>query len=176
MAELMSIIRTNPLTSTLFAIVMTTAAKGFIVFLLTSLVILAVRRLSANQKHIIWFLIIVSFIVIPISWLILPSLNLNIPVPAEQSEALRVVTTPLMSRDEYIEQIVLSDDVSRRCVLFSTYGLSLHTLPWPLIILLVWISGFLVFFLRFIIGRIAVTRLVRTAKEYTSRRDSCETV
>jgi beta-lactamase regulating signal transducer with metallopeptidase domain len=171
MAELMSIIRTNPLTSTLFGIVMTTAAKGFIVFLLTSLVILAVRRLSANQKHIIWFLIIVS-----ISWLILPSLNLNIPVPAEQSEALRVVTTPLMSRDEYIEQIVLSDDVSRRCVLFSTYGLSLHTLPWPLIILLVWISGFLVFFLRFIIGRIAVTRLVRTAKEYTSRRDSCETV
>ena len=122
MAELISILRAEPVTSTLFGMIIVVFAKGLFVFLVASIVILAARRLTANQKHIIWFLVIVLFVLIPISWLILPLANLVVPVPAEQSEILRVLSTPFMSRDQYIEQVILSDDLAARYELFSTYG------------------------------------------------------
>ena len=170
MAEFISILRVDPVTSTLFGMIIVVFAKGLFVFLVASIVILAARRLTANQKHIIWFLVIVLFVLIPISWLILPLANLVVPVPAEQSEILRVLSTPFMSRDQYIEQVILSDDLAARYELFSTYGFALHRLPWPLIIVSVWAIGILIFLLRLVIGRIAVMRLISEANECTTRR------
>jgi len=171
MAEFISTLRVDPVTSTLFGMIIVVFAKGLFVFLVASIVILASRRLTANQKHVIWFLVIVLFALIPISWLIVPLANLVVPVPVEQSEILRVLSTPFMSRDQYIEQVILSDDLAVRYELFSTYGFALHRLPWPLIVVSVWAIGIFIFLSRLVIGRIAVMRLISEANECTTRRN-----
>ena len=65
MAELLSIMRANPLTSMLFGMIIVVFVKGSFIFLVASLVVFAARRLSANQKHIIWFAVIFLLVLFP---------------------------------------------------------------------------------------------------------------
>ena len=170
MAEFISLLRANPLTSMLFGLVTATFVKGSLLLLLTFTVVLVARRLAANQKHIIWFVVIVFLILTPICWLTLPPLGLNVAIPAYQSETIELMTAPLNSLDQFIEQVVLSDDLALKYDLFSTKGFLLHRAPWPSIMLGVWSVGIGVFFLRLFVGRRAVNRFIRGARKCSDQR------
>jgi len=77
--------RFTAISPTLLPILLDAAIKGFLLLLLTSAATLAMRRTSAAARHLVWFLGVLSLLILPIlsaglpGWHILPRIVLAAP-------------------------------------------------------------------------------------------------
>ena len=96
----------NPTAHLLWALLAVNIIKGLAVFLAAYLITRLGKRISPDYKHLIWFIAITSFVVLPIIWFFLPELNSDIKLSTGVSQAWRLTAAPFLSRDNYMDHIL----------------------------------------------------------------------
>ena len=123
MEQLLATLRLDQLSSILVGMFLVVSVKGVLVFFLASAIVLFFKRLSFEHRHVIWFVVIASFVVIAGVWLTVPSIGPILSIPADQEGAYRIVTAPLMDRDHYVGLVTKLNRVSQ----------TVYTSPSPLL-------------------------------------------
>lgn len=88
--------------SALLAVVL---VRGLAVFAAAYAVTPLARSLSSETKHLICLGVIISFLLIPLAWMALPSVRLGSWVPVEPLSRYRLAAAPALSRAEYMRLI-----------------------------------------------------------------------
>ena len=78
MFQIINIYSVNHFSLHLLTIMLPAFIKGFFVFLVAYITIPLLKNLSSEFKHLLWLFAILSFIIIPLSSVFIPSLNLKI--------------------------------------------------------------------------------------------------
>lgn len=155
MEQLLATLRLDQLSSILVGMFLAVSVKGVLVFLLASAIVLLFKRLSFEHRHVVWFVVIVSFVVIAAVWLTVPSIGPILNIPADQEGTFGIVTAPLMDRDHYVGLVAKLSRVSQTIYASPSRLLSLTAL--------VWVAGVFFFLLPLILGRIALMIMGREA-------------
>ena len=69
MEQLLATLRLDQWSSILLGMLLAVFVIGVLVFLLASSMVVLFKRLSFEQRHVIWLMVIASFMVIAASWL-----------------------------------------------------------------------------------------------------------
>lgn len=138
------------------------SVRGILVFALASVIILLFKRLSSEHRHLIWFVVIVSFVVISAVWLTTPSIDPVLSIPVEQGETRRIMTVLLLDRAHYVELVAKPERFSQ----------TIYASPsrLPLIATLVWVAGVLFFLAPLILGQLAMKLMGREAVLHTDQK------
>ena len=96
----------NPTAHLLWALLAVNIIKGLAIFLIAFAITRLAKRISPEHKHLIWFTVIISFVVLPVLWFLLPAFQNRMQVTPGISEAWRLTTAPFISRDLYMENIL----------------------------------------------------------------------
>lgn len=162
MEQLLATLRLDQLSSILVGMFLAVSVKGVLVFLLASAIVLLFKRLSFEHRHVVWFVVIVSFVVIAVVWLTVPSIGPILNIPADQEGTFRIVTAPLMDRDHYVELVAKLNRVSQTIYASPSRLLSLAAL--------VWTAGVLFFWVPLILGRLALLLMHRDAELHKNQK------
>ena len=85
-----------------YALVTVTLARGTVVFLLALPVTALARRLPSEARHLIWRGVILSFVLIPLAWSLLPALKIGPRIQLELAAANRLLAAPALARSDYL--------------------------------------------------------------------------
>jgi len=132
-----------------------TLVRGTLVFLAAVAVSALVKKLSGEIRHLVWLGVVASFLLIPLAWLALPSIDLGIP--RAQAANLGLAAAPALSRVEYAR---LLERTSVAAVLTLRPGAVSG--DWiPAAFLAAWFAGVLVLGGRLVVGTARLRRLAR---------------
>ena len=160
MLEIIDIQAMNHVSLRLVSLLTMTFIKGFFVFAVMYFTILRMKKLSAEFRHLLWFFVICSFIILPFASVIIPSFDLQVlRVPAEMEEVHRVFDSRLLPQLNYTAQTGVSLGVVSG--VYESY--TLPGLHWTSVVLMVWVSGTLISLLRIIVGKMGLLCLTRKA-------------
>ena len=160
MLEIIDIQAMNHVSLRLVSLLTMTFIKGFFVFAVMYFTILRMKKLSAEFRHLLWFFVICSFIILPFASFIIPSFDLQVlRVPAEMEEVHRVFDSRLSPQLNYTAQTGMSLGV----VSGVSESYTLSGLHWTAVVLMVWIFGTLISLLRIIVGKMGLLCLTRKA-------------
>ena len=128
--------------------------KGGLLILAAGAMLLLMRGRAPESRHVVWFGALVGMLILPISWLALPPVQLALPEGAPGHPVFQQAA-PLLSQNRILG---LVDTAS------GSAALSRQARPGavPLlayVVMGVWILGGLFFFLRMVGGRVAAARL-----------------
>ena len=99
MPGLIDIQAVNHVLFRLVSLLTMTFVKGFFVFAVMYFTVLMMKKFSAEFRHLLWFFVICSFILIPVFSYIIPSFELNIlRIPNTSEAAYRVFSYQLSSQ------------------------------------------------------------------------------
>ena len=141
------------------AVLAVTLLRGLAVLAAGFAVTALARNLSSEIRHMIWLGVIGSFILIPLTWLLLPPLRIGAWIPVEPASAFRLAAAPVLSRSEYV---LLVDKAMEYTALAQTH----RPLPYSLTslgLLTAWLSGILILLIRLFVGINRLKRLASTA-------------
>ncbi len=135
-------------------------ARGLALFLMAYALTALVKRMSGEARHLIWLGVTVAFLLIPLAWLLLPSIHVGALIPRPPAALHRLVAAPLLSAREFSG---LVEQASGRV---ATAGLPAPILSKPIWLALpaAWLVGVLVLAARLTAG---LARLRRVAAEAT---------
>ncbi len=135
-------------------------ARGLLPLLAAFFVTALVKRLSSEARHLIWLGVIVSFLLIPLSWLALPALRVSLPVPLPPAAGHLLFAAPLLSFRDY------SQVVDQTSIRMSLPGYLPPGLPGRASLALCagWLAGVLALASRQVVGRLGLRRLASLAK------------
>jgi beta-lactamase regulating signal transducer with metallopeptidase domain len=144
------------------------------------------RKLSSQLKHLLWFFVICSFIIIAVFQFLAPSFQIAVPrFSGEKGLADRMVTSLLFPQGEYTENVsqsseagsaviknpyeVRSTDPALSGALKKAQLSNSQTLPAALFnmsfwVLLIWIIGILFSLIKIVMGDIGLLRLTKKAE------------
>jgi beta-lactamase regulating signal transducer with metallopeptidase domain len=140
--------------------------KGFFIFLIAFTVTRVGKRMSAGDKHLIWFLVILSCLIIPIVWLFLPTAQTTVQIPVSTTEFARILTAPLVSREYYLELVAKSNAYA--ALSGQIYGRPL--VWWQVLSFAIWTFGIAVLLMRGIAARLKVRRITVFAEQDSRRQ------
>lgn len=129
--------------------------KGFLIFLIAFTVVSVGKRLSAGYKHLIWFLVILSCLIIPIVWLFLPTAQTTVQIPVSTTELARILTAPLVSREHYLELV----EKSSAYAALSGQNRGQSLVWWQFLFVAIWAIGITVLLIRGIAARLELRRI-----------------
>jgi beta-lactamase regulating signal transducer with metallopeptidase domain len=135
--------------------------KGLAVFLAAWMVTVVARRLRAEARHLIWFMVICSFLLLPLAWLALPAFQIGQRIPVEPGSAFRLAAAPALSRSDYMRLVDKSIEyatLARQGAVGLFRGLSCT-------LAVAWLAGVLWFAARYLISQRRLTRLTAGAQE-----------
>ncbi len=136
-------------------------SKGLAVFLAACAVTVVARRLSAEARHLIWFMVICSFLLLPMAWLAVPAIQIGQRIPVEPGSALRMAAAPALSRSEYMRLV----DKSIEYAALARQGAPGLFRGSSFAFAVVWLAGFLWFLARYLISQGRLKRLTAGAQE-----------
>jgi beta-lactamase regulating signal transducer with metallopeptidase domain len=126
---------------------MSVIAKATIILLCTAVLTLVLRRASASMRHAVWILAMVSVVLLPLALMIVPQFEWSI-LPQASTSVTFLASERAASVSTSMERGLKS----------STTYLTGH----PRVVLL-WLAGVTVLFVRFLIGTFAVRWKAATA-------------
>jgi len=133
------------------AVLAVTLVRGAAVFLVALAVTGLAKRLAGETRHLIWLGVIGSFLLIPLAWLLLPTIRIAAGIALEPSAPLRVAAAPVLCVGEYARLVERAGPpaATRQSTLtalspFGAIALSL---------VVVWLAGILVLAARLAIGK-----------------------
>ncbi len=135
--------------------------KGLAVFLAACTVTVVAKRLGAEARHLIWFMVICSFFLLPLAWLALPAFQIGQRIPVEPGSALRLAAAPALSRSDYLR---LVDKSIEYAILARKGAPGLFRDLW-LALAAAWLAGILWFLTRYLISLARLKRLIAGARE-----------
>jgi beta-lactamase regulating signal transducer with metallopeptidase domain len=129
-----------------------TFMKGSAVFIIVYFTLAILKSLSSDLKHIIWFVVICGFILIPLFSMNIPFLCFNVgKLSEERGEIYKAVTSLLFPQSDYSGTGQLSTQ-SGTVLSQMTVQAPHTTLHWSFWALMIWVTGILISSLRVIIG------------------------
>ena len=137
------------------AVLAVTVLRGLAVLAAGYSVTALVKNLSSETRHLIWLGVIASFILIPLTWLLLPPLRIGAWIPVQPASAFRLAAAPMLSRSEY----VLLVDRAREQALLARQSPLLRLHGIPLALVSVWLVGVLALTVRLLLARRRLQRL-----------------
>ena len=137
------------------AVLAVTVLRGLAVLAAGYSVTALVKNLSSETRHLIWLGVIASFILIPLTWLLLPPLRIGAWIPVQPASAFRLAAAPMLSRSEY----VLLVDRAREQALLARQSPLLRLHGIPLALVSVWLAGVLALTVRLLLARRRLRRL-----------------
>ncbi len=135
--------------------------KGLAVFLAACTVTVVAKRLGAEARHLIWFMVICSFFLLPLAWLVLPAFQIGQRIPVEPGSAFRLAAAPALSRSDYMRLVDKSFEyaiLARQDAPGLFRGLRLALAA-------AWLAGILWFLTRYLISLARLKRLAAGARE-----------
>ena len=154
----------NPTAHLLWALLAVNIIKGLAVFLAAYLITRLGKRISPDHKHLIWFSVIISFIVLPVLWFFLPDLNTTVRLATGVSQAWRLTAAPFLSRDLYLDHVLKA----YQFFVFPRETRTAFIASALLILGGVWLAGMLFYTSRFLVARVSLNRLHAEARSMTS--------
>ncbi len=128
--------------------------RGTLVFCAAFVVASLAKRLPTEARHLLWLGVIAGFVLIPLAWLVLPSLPVDLGIPRGRAADWRLVAAPALSRAEYTRVI---ERTSVEAIL------TLRSPPlagWiPAALLAAWFAGVLALAGRLLVGTVSLRRL-----------------
>ena len=151
-SHIMNVHLLNQLSVNILSILFMTFMKGSAVFIIVYFTLSILKSLSSDLKHIIWFVVICGFILIPLFSMIVPFLHFNVgKLSAERGEIYKTFTSLLFPQSDYAGTGQLSTQSGT--LLYQMNVQAPHsTLHWSFWALLIWITGIVISSLRVIIG------------------------
>ena len=151
--------------------------KGTMLMTAAAAVSTVMFRASAATRHFIWTLTIVGLLLLPVFSTTLPRWELAVPLaPIETSAAIDVARRAGIT--SAVPVTVSASATPRVSVIESpnTAG----RLPWPLVLVTLYVIGVLILLGRFVVHRSVARRIVRSTaavsgREWTSLLDDCAT-
>ncbi len=118
------------------------------------------KNLSSETRHMIWLGVIGSFLLIPLTWLLLPPLRIGVWIPVEPASAYRLAAAPVLSRSEYVRLV----DRAREQAILAQQSPLLHLHGVPLALVSAWLVGVLALAARLLLARRRLRRLLAAAR------------
>jgi beta-lactamase regulating signal transducer with metallopeptidase domain len=152
--------------------------KGSMLMAAAAAAVAPTSRASAATRHFIWTLTIVGLLVLPVMSVMLPTLELAVPIApfatGAANDVVQRAITPAapVAIDTPASPIVPVDgQASARLA---------QRLPWPLLLAAIYVVGVMVLFARLLLQRSAARRIVRESttindREWLSALDDCAT-
>jgi beta-lactamase regulating signal transducer with metallopeptidase domain len=128
--------------------------RGTLVFCAAWAVTSLAKRLSAEVLHLLWMGVIAGFVLIPLAWLALPSLPVDLGIPRGSAADWRLLAAPALSRAEYARVI---ERTSVEAILTLRNSSLAGWIPTALIA--VWSTGLLALAARLLVGTVRLRRL-----------------
>jgi beta-lactamase regulating signal transducer with metallopeptidase domain len=142
------------------AVLMVALMRGLAVLAAGYAVTALAKNLSSETRHMIWLGVIGSFILIPLTWLLLPPLRIGAWIPVEPASAFRLAAAPVLSRSEYVRLV----DRAREQALLAQQSPLLHLHSVPLALVSAWLAGVLALAARLFLARRRLRSLVAAAR------------
>lgn len=139
-----------------------TVLRGFLVFLVASSISVACKKIAAGYKRLVWFVMILSCLIIPMIWLYIPTVQYLVRIPVSTTEITRLLTAPLVSREHYLDMAATSSAYTA----LSGQSRAIPLLWWKVSILLIWVAGIGVLVARGIGARLGLRRITTAAVRY----------
>jgi len=176
MFEIIDIQVMNHVSLRLVSLLAMTYIKGFFLFAVIYFVLQRMKRLTAEFRHFMWFFVICSFVILPFSSVIVPSIDLHlVKVPVEMEEVHRVFDSRLSSQFNYGAQagvtVGVASGVKAGVMTGVTEGKALQGLQWTSVVLMVWVFGVMVSLVRIVVGKVGL--LCVTRKAVLSKEEGC---
>jgi beta-lactamase regulating signal transducer with metallopeptidase domain len=141
------------------ALLAASLARGLAVLAAAFAVTTVVKRFSRESRHLVWFVTLAVFLLIPLAWLLLPPLPIDGVIPVQPGSGYRLATAPVLSGTEYarlvdrsLEQAALARETP------APLGRGV-----PLVLAAVWVVGVLALAVRAVFGWLMVRRLAAGA-------------
>ena len=148
--------------------------KGSILMIAAAAAVAVLSRASAATRHFIWTLTIVGLLLLPVFSTTLPRWELAIPVaPIESSAAIDVARRAGITS----APVTVSASATPRVSVVESPNPAAR-LPWPLVLVTLYVIGVLILLGRFVVHHSVARRIVRSTtavsdREWTSLLDDC---
>lgn len=159
-SHLAAVFAESPLLQALWGFLVVNGTRGLALFVLAWTVLKLCRGLSCEVRHLIWFLVIVSSLVVPIAWLSAPTVRLSVPVTIGRGTAPLAAVVPFTARGQFLEIMTVPGTE----IIVADYWGTLLRRFLPHLLGGIWIAGALFFLQRLVAGRIAASMLLRRAR------------
>jgi len=150
------------------ALLVVTLGRGLPVFIAALAVTALVKKLSGETRHVIWLGVILSFLLIPLAWLLLPGVRLNPWIAIHPASALRLVAAPALSRGGFV---MLVEQSRKQVALLPAPALPASDTRLPTLLLgmslapvAIWAFGILALAARLALGRWRLRQLAAGAQ------------
>jgi beta-lactamase regulating signal transducer with metallopeptidase domain len=147
------------LVQSLGAVATVTLVRGALVFAVAVGATLLAHRMRPEARHIVWFAVLASFLLIPLGWLVLPGIPVGSWLPRASASGLGVAAAPALSRAEYARLV-------ERTVAETTRALNPHQPPTLAILAALacaWAAGSLLLAARLVAGAVRLRQLAARA-------------
>ena len=152
MSHIMHVHILNQVSFSIVSMLFMTFLKGSTVFILVYFALSVLKSLSPDLKHIIWFVVICGFLLIPLFSFIMPLFHFNVgKLSEERGELYKAFTSLLFPQSDYSGAGQFSTK-SSTALSEMTVQVPRTTLHWSFWALLIWITGVLISSLKIIIG------------------------
>jgi hypothetical protein len=131
--------------------------RGTLVFCAAYAVASLAKRLPAEARHLLWLGVIAGFVLIPLAWIVLPSLPVDLGIPRGRAADWRLLAAPALSRGEYtrvIERTSVEAILTLRSPSLSGWI--------PAALLAGWFAGVFALAGRLLVGTARLRRLARS--------------
>ena len=151
--------------------------KGTMLMTAAAAVAAVMFRASAATRHFIWTLTIVGLLLLPVFSTTLPRWELAVPLaPIETSAAIDIARRAGITS---ATPLTVSASAPPRVSVIESPNTA-GRLPWPLVLVTLYVMGVLILLGRFVVHRSVARRIVRSTtavsdREWTSLLDDCAT-
>ena len=171
MFEMIHIPSVNQYSLHLLSILFISFIKGFFVFSIAYFTIPRLKNLSSEYKHILWLLLIGSFILIPVMSMFTPILQFGtVKLLKVRGEIHKAFTSLLFPQFNCIAAdtfpVPSGSQISKEAFPVSQNS-NLH---WSFWIVLIWFAGAFLFSLRIIIGKVALLYIITNIQTYKAKK------
>jgi beta-lactamase regulating signal transducer with metallopeptidase domain len=145
----------------LSALLTVNLVRGLAVFAVAYAITTVVRGLSPVTRHMIWFVVILSFLLLPLAWLTLPAVQVGVRIPVEPGSAFRLAAAPALSKHDYACLVDKGLEYAR----LAGQGRGVPASTLQLILTGAWFSGIGWLIARWLTARNKLKRLAATARK-----------
>jgi beta-lactamase regulating signal transducer with metallopeptidase domain len=166
----MFIMRISPYISSML---LSTFLKSIVLLIIAVLILLFLKKLSSNLKHILWLTMLFSIVLIPVCFFTISPDFFRIEVQSGKSfEALRILNAVLPRYNEFGAQIPSA--AGEVTITNTTQSMGLIP-PLAAICVVLWIAGIMFSLTRMILGKIGIMKILADAR-FIENRNSIETL
>lgn len=137
------------------AVLAVNLVKGLPVVAAAFVIMHLVKRMNSETRHLIWFWVICSFVLLPLAWFLVPPVQVGAVIPEESATAYRVAVSPVLSREAYVELV----EKWRRIEALRQPGQPSVVRRFWALLLAAWLGGILLLTVRLVVGRSSLKRL-----------------